>query len=438
MRFPPHDRGSTNPGRRVAIVGGMRTPFARAWTTYRDLGAADLGAEAVRALLLKTQLDPKEVDQVIFGCVAAPSNGPHVAREVIFRTQLPRSIPAVTVQYYCASSARAVVDAANEIALGHADVAIAGGAESMSEQQVLFSKNFTHALQAASKAKSLGSRLGALRGMSFADVKPEMPGIDEPTTGKSMGQHAELMAKDLHISRDEQDAWALESHRRAAAAFNSGRLKDEVATIQAGPHFQALDRDTDVRADTDLEQLGRLRPVFDRDYGTVTAGNASPLTDGGSAILLMAAEKAQALGYEPLAYVRSYAMRGIDLEKEHLLLGPAYSAPIALQRAGMTLADMDLVEMHEAFASQVLATLQKFESKEHAAKLGLAKPIGEINRAKLNPNGGSIAMGHPFGATGARVISQAAHEMHRQGHGTAFVSICAGGGLGFSMVLDRN
>jgi acetyl-CoA acyltransferase len=434
MGFP--SKGS---GRRVAIVASMRTPFARAWTSYRELGSADLGALAVRALLQKTELDPKEVEQLVFGCVAAPANGPHVGREVVFRSPLPAHVPATTVQFYCASSARAVVEGAHEIAMGHADVVIAGGVESLSENQVLFSKKFTHALQAAQKARSLPARLGAFKSMSFGDLAPEVPGINEPTTGLSMGQHAELMAKELGIARGDQDAWALESHKRAAAAYAEGRFRDQVTTVTVPPRFdQPVERDTDVRGDSSLEALAKLRPVFDRDHGSVTAGNASPLTDGSAAMLLMSADKAQALGYQPLAYLRAYAMAGVDLKKEHLLLGPTYSAPICLERAGMKLADMDLVEMHEAFASQVVATLRRFESQAHADKLGLKEPIGTIDPAKLNPNGGSIAIGHPFGATGARVIGQAAHEMARRDLGTAFVSICAAGGLGFSLVLERS
>lgn len=430
---------STNgDGRRVAIIAAARTPFARAWTVFRDLGSADLGAAAVNALMQRSDLDPGEVDQLTFGCVAAPADGPHVGREVVFRSVLPSTVPATTVQFYCASSARGLVDAANEIALGHADVVVAGGVESLSENQVLFSKQFTHTLQAASKAKALGARLQAFRGLSFADLKPEVPGINEPTTGKSMGQHAELMAKDLQIPRAEQDSWALESHHRAARAYEEGRLRKQVSTQHVPPGFDhPVDTDTDLRPDTDLEQLSRLRPVFDRSYGTVTAGNSSPLTDGAAAVLLMSEEKARALGYEPLAFVRSYAIAAIDIQKEHLLLGPTYSAPIALRRAGMRLADMDLIEMHEAFASQVLATLRRFESQEHADSLGLSEPIGTVDLDKLNPDGGSIAMGHPFGATGARVIGQAAHGLAERDLETAFVSICAGGGLGFSMVLER-
>ncbi len=434
-------KSSTNGhGRRVAIVDGMRTPFARAWTAFKDLGAADLGGHAVRALINAADLDPKEVDQLFFGCVAATPNGPHVGREVVFRTELPPQVPSVTVQLYCASAARAVVDGANEIALGHADVVIAGGAESMSEVQALFSKRVTHALQAVGRARSLGQRLAAFRGLGFADWKPRAPGIDEPTLGKSMGQCAELMAKEEGISREAQDAWALESHRRSAAAYAEGRLGAEVCAVPVPPRYdETLTRDTDVRTDTDLEKLAKLKPVFDRKFGTVTAGNSSPLTDGAAAVLLMSEEKARELGYEPLAFIRSYAMAAVDLQKEHLLIGPAYSAPIALERAGMQLADMDFIEMHEAFAAQVLATVKRFESREFGETLGLGKPlVAEVDRATLNPNGGSIAVGHPFGATGARVISQCAHELARRDGTKAFISICAGGGHGFSMVLERS
>lgn len=428
-------------GRRVAIVDGMRTPFARAWTAYKQLGAADLGGHAVRGLLRAADLDPKEVEQLYFGCVAATPHGPHIGREVVFRTALPPQVPAVTVQLYCASGARAVIDGASEIALGHADVVIAGGAESMSEAQALWSKKVTHMLQKAGRAKSLGQSLAAFKGFKLSDLKPESPGIAEPTTGLSMGESAEIMAKDMHVAREDQDAWTLESHRRSAAAFAEGRLQGEVVPVPLQPRFdETLEQDTDIRSDTSLEKLGKLRPVFDRKYGTLTAGNSSPLTDGAAAVLLMSEERAKDMGYEPLAYIRSYAMAAVDLQTEHLLLGPTYSAPMALQRAGgLKLADMDMIEMHEAFAAQVLATLQRFESPEFGRQLGLDGPlIDEVDRDKLNPNGGSIAVGHPFGATGARVISQCAHEMARQGHGLGFISICAAGGHGFSMVLERD
>lgn len=434
MSFTPN--GS---GRRVAIVDGMRTPFARAWTTFKDLGAADLGGAAVRSLLTTADIDPREVEQLFFGCVAATPHGPHIGREVVFRTPIRPQVPAVTVQLYCASAARAVVDGANEIAMGNADVVVAGGAESMSEAQALWPKKVTHALQRASKARTLGQRLGAFKGLHLRDLKPESPGIAEPTTGQSMGESAEIMAKDLGVRREDQDAWALESHRRSAAAYEAGRMQEEVCALPLAPSFEeTVARDTDVRTDTSLEQLARLRPVFDRKYGTVTAGNSSPLTDGAAAVLLMSEQRARDLGCEPLAYIRSYAMVGVDLQREHLLLGPTYSAPIALRRAGMELAEMDMIEMHEAFACQVLATIQRFESPEFGRSVGLAGPIiPEVDRERLNPNGGSIAVGHPFGATGARVISQCAHEMVRRDYTKAFISICAAGGHGFSMVLVR-
>jgi acetyl-CoA acyltransferase len=425
--------------RRVAVVDGARIPFARAWTAYKQLGAADLGAAAIDGLLNAADLDPSEVDQLFFGCVAATPNGPHIGREAIFRSALPPTIPAVGVQMYCASGAQAVVDGAHQIALGHADVVVAGGAESMSENQVLFTKKFTHALQAASRAKTLGQRLGAFKGIGLGDLKPQAPGIDEPTIGKSMGQTAEIMAKAMGISREEQDEWALTSHHRAAKAYEDGILEGEVVAMPIPPKYgDTLTRDTDIRADTTLEKMAKLRPVFDRKYGTVTAGNSSPLTDGAAVVLLMSEEKARALGYEPLAYIHAYATAGIDIQKEHLLMGPTYSAPIALKRAGMELKDIDLIEMHEAFASQVIATLRRFESADFAKEIGLAGPlIKEVDRDRLNPHGSSIPVGHPFGATGARIISRAAHGLAQTGKASAFISICAAGGLGFSMVLVR-
>ncbi|MEM9293507.1 MAG: acetyl-CoA C-acyltransferase [Acidobacteriota bacterium] len=435
MSFPT--QGSP---RRIAIVDGMRTPFARAWTVYKQLEAVDLGAAAVNGLLRASDLDPEQVDQLIFGCVSAPVNGPHVGREVIFRTGIPASVPSVSVQLYCASAARAIVDGANEIAVGNADVVIAGGVESMSASRVLFSKRFTHTLRSLGRARTMGKRISLLRRLGLKDIKPEVPGIDEPTIGKSMGQTAEIMAKDFGLTREAQDEWALISHQRAAAAWEQGLLDGEVCPVPIPPKFgETVTRDTDVRADTSLEKMAKLRPVFDRKYGTVTAANSSPLTDGAAAVLLMSEEKAKELGYEPLAYLRSYAMAAVDIQKQHLLIGPVYSAPVALQRAGIELGDVPYIEMHEAFASQVLSTVESFESAEVGEELGRSGPLIEkVDREVLNPLGGSLAYGHPFGATGARIVSQCAHHMAREGHDKAFISICAAGGHGFSMVLERD
>lgn len=425
--------------KRVAIIDGVRTPFARAFGAYKRLSAADLGRMATNELLARTELDPREVDAVVFGCTLAPSSGPNVAREIQFRTPIHRAAAAHTVQMYCASGARAIVDGAHEILRGDADVVVAGGVDSTSSIRPLFSDKMTDALQAAQKAKTLGGRLGAFTSVRPKDLAPVVPEIAEPTTGLTMGQSADRMAKELGISREEQDEWALTSHRRAAKATAEGRLAKEIAPALVPPAFDApIEADTDIRTDTSLEKLAALRPVFDRRYGTVTAGNASPLTDGGAAVLLMAEDKAKALGFAPKGYFKTYAQVGLDLSREPLLMGPAYSMPIALEKAGMKLGDVDYLEMHEAFAASVLAAVRAMESKKFAEeKLGKGSAIGRIDLEAMNANGGSIAIGHPFGATGARLVMTLLNEMARRKAGTGLATMCAAGGLGLTLIVER-
>jgi acetyl-CoA acyltransferase len=292
------------------------------------------------------------------------------------------------------------------------------------------------ALVAASKAKSIAARLGALSKIRPNDLIPITPAIAEPTTGETMGQSAEKMAKINSISREEQDAFALRSHRGAAAGTADGRLTAEIMTVYPPPDYtQWAASDNGIRTDSTLEQLAALRPVFDKRYGSVTAGNSSPLTDGAAAVLLMSEEKARALGYEPLAYIRSYAYAALD-PGEQLLQAPVLAAPLALKRAGLTLGDMDLVEMHEAFAAQVLSNLKGFESQHWATRAGFSKPVGTVDRDKLNVMGGSIAIGHPFGATGARITTTMANELKRRGGQFGLITVCAAGGLGFAMVVE--
>ena len=425
--------------KRVAIIDGVRTPFARAFGLYKRLSAAELGRMATNELLARTELDPAEVDAVVFGCTLAPSAGPNVAREIQFRTPLPRAAAAHTVQMYCASGARAIVDGVHEIMRGDADTVIAGGVDSTSSMRPLFSDKMTEALQAAQKAKSMGGRLSAFSRIRPKDLAPVVPEIAEPTTGLSMGQSADRMAKELGITREEQDEWALTSHRRAAKATAEGRFQEIVAAL-VPPRFDApLESDTDIRSDTSLEKLSSLRPVFDRKYGTVTAGNASPLTDGGAAVLLMDEEKAKALGLKPKGYFKTYAQVGLDLTKESLLMGPAYAIPMALEKAGMKLTDIDYIEMHEAFAASVLAAVRSMESKKFAEeKLGKSSAIGKIDLEAMNANGGSIAIGHPFGATGARLVMTMLNEMIRRKVGTGLATMCAAGGLGLTVILERD
>ncbi len=425
-------------GRRVAIVTGVRTPFARAGTVLRGLSAIDLGRRCVSELLERTELDGSLVEALVYGTVVHSVLAPNIAREVSLMPVLPKSVDAYTVSRACASSNQAITDAADQIALGHRDVVIAGGAESLSNVPILHSRGMSDALVAASRAKSLAGRLGALGRVRPRDFVPITPAIAEPTTGETMGQSAEKMAKMNGIPREEQDQFALRSHRLASVGTLDGRLTAEIATVWVPPRFDvAASSDNGVRTDTSIEALRALRPVFDRRYGTVTAGNASPLTDGASAVLLMSEERAKTLGYAPLAYIRSYAYAALD-PGDQLLMGPVLAAPLALQRAGLTLADMDLIEMHEAFAAQVLCNLKGFESQEWAERAGYSRPLGEVDRSKLNVMGGSIAIGHPFGATGGRILITLANELARRGGQFGLMTVCAAGGLGHAMVIERS
>ena len=428
---------SAQDGRRVAIIAGVRTPFAKAGTELRHLSAIELGKIAVSELVHRSGIDPATVDLLSFGTVVPNVLAPNIAREVALMPLFPKNVQAWSVSRACASANQAITDAADQIALGQADIAIAGGAESLSNVPILHSRGFSDALVAASKAKSLGRRLGALATIRPRDLIPVTPAIAEPTTGETMGQSADKMAKLNHIPRGAQDELALASHVNASKGTKDGRLTAEIAPAYIPPRYErVLTEDNGVRSDSSLDQLARLKPVFDRRYGTVTAGNASPLTDGGAAVLLMSEERARSLGITPLAIIRSYAYAAID-PGEQLLQAPVLAAPVALRRAGLTLKDIDLVEMHEAFAAQVLSNLQGFESRYWAERAGFASPVGSVDRSRLNVMGGSIAIGHPFGATGARITTTLVNELARRGGRLGLMTVCAAGGLGFAMVVER-
>ncbi|HZE07682.1 MAG TPA: acetyl-CoA C-acyltransferase FadI [Gemmatimonadaceae bacterium] len=424
-------------GRRVAIVAGVRTPFAKAGTALKSISAIDLGKLCVAELLQRTNLDGKEVQGLVFGTVIPSVLAPNIAREVSLLPQLPKGVQAFSVSRACASANQAITDAADQIALGHLDVAIAGGSESLSNIPILHAQGFAESLVLASKAKSLAGRLKALSRIRPKDLIPVTPAIAEPSTGETMGQSAEKMAKLNSIPREEQDHFALRSHRLAAAGTADGRLTAEIMPVYVPPKFEnVITSDNGIREDTSYEQLAALKPVFDRKYGSVTAGNSSPLTDGGACVLLMSEEKARALGYPPLGIIRSYAYAALD-PGEQLLQAPVLAAPVALKRAGLSLKDIDLVEMHEAFAAQVLSNLKGFESKYWAERAGFSQPVGEVDRAKLNVMGGSIAIGHPFGATGARITTTLLNELRRRGGQFGLMTVCAAGGMGFAMVVER-
>ena len=425
------------PARRVAIVRGLRTPFLKQGSLFANQTALDLARIVVQELVQRTDLDPAVIDACVFGQVVPGILQPSIAREVVLAAGLPKSLEAFTVSRACATSIQSMTSAADHIQLGHADVMLTGGTDSMSDPPIFATRALSHALPASSTARTPVARLKAFQRIKPRDFAPVAPAISEYSTGLTMGQSAEKMAKENGISRLEQDQIALASHKNAAKAWEDGFFDSHVMHVPVPPRFdKTAVRDDIVRPDTSLEALSKLKPVFDRKYGSVTAGNASPLTDGASALILMSEERAKELGYTPLGYLRSYAYAATD-PADQLLQGPAYAAPVALRRAGMTLGDIDLVEMHEAFASQIASNLQAFASREFAEKAGFGKPLGEVDRSRLNVTGGSISIGHPFGATGARVVMQALHNLERSNKNTVLCTVCAAGGLGAAVVLER-
>ncbi len=425
-------------GRRVAIVAGCRTPFCKAGTVFRDMTAIDLGVVAVREVVNRAELNPNEIDELVYGTVVHSVTAPNIAREVLLRSGLPPSVPAFTVSRACASANQAITSAAESIARGYADVVIAGGAESLTDVPLLLSRRMRDRLVAAARAKSPVEKLKTFSGIRPRDFAPVVPAIAEPTTGETMGQSAERMAKENGISRDEQDRWALRSHRNAWQGTEDGRLTAEIVPTYVPPDYSVVvTQDNGIRQDTSLEKLAALPPVFDRTYGSVTAGNSSPLTDGASAVVLMSEEKAKAEGRKPLGYIRSWAYAALS-PSDQLLQGPAYAAPIALDRAGVTMKDIDLWEIHEAFAAQVLSNLQALDSDQFAReKLGRPHKVGLIDEDRINVMGGSIAIGHPFGATGGRLTVTLLNELARRDMNLGLITVCAAGAMGFAMVVER-
>ena len=387
---------TTREGDRIAIVAGLRTPFAKMATYFHGVPAVDLGKMVVNELLVRHGIQKEWVDQVVYGQVVQMPEAPNIAREIVLGTGMNVHTDAYSVSRACATSFQSTVNIAESMMAGHVQVGIAGGADSTSVSPIGVSKNLARALVDLQKTKTLGQKFNIFKRLGLKDLAPVPPAVAEYSTGLSMGQTAEQMAKSHHISREEQDALAHRSHSFAAQSWEEGKLDSEVMTAYAEPYKGALSRDNNVRFDSKLEGYAKLRPVFDKKYGTVTAANATPLTDGASAVIMMTESRAKELGYKPLGYLKSYAFSAIDVW-EDMLMGPSYATPIALDRAGMTLNDITLIEMHEAFAAQTLSNVKMFASDKFAQeKLGRAKATGEIDMDKFNVMGSSIAYGHPF------------------------------------------
>jgi acetyl-CoA acyltransferase len=442
--------------RDVILVEGVRTPFAKAGTKLKDVHPAELGRVAVHELIERTNLDVNVVDEVIMGNTGNPPDTVNIARVIALRAGIPLKTPAFSVHRNCASALESITTGYERVRAGTCDVVISGGTETMSQLPLLMSRPFVKAFERLSGARNTTQQLGALWSLLKADLKqvvelattaplastPHKPrisvieGLTDPFVGINMGQTAELLAREWNLSREEQDAFALASHQKAVAAQNAGRLKEEITSVFLPPAFkETVGEDVGPRPDQSMEQLAKLKPFFDRKYGTITVANACPLTDGAAAVLIMSRAKARDLGYKPLASIRGYAFAG--LEPERMGLGPAYATPIALKRAGINFKDLGLIELNEAFAAQVLACVRALASDKFAKdKLGLDKKVGDVDMATLNVNGGAIALGHPVGATGSRLVITLMKEMKRRGVQFGLATLCIGGGQGGAVVLE--
>ncbi len=420
----------------VVVTGGCRTPFLRSGGAFSDLMSYDLGRMAVAGLLHKTRLAPEAVDLLVMGTVVSDPATTNLGREVALGAGLPRPVPAYTVTMACVSSLQSFVSCLQAINAGQAEVAIAAGAELLSDVPIRLRRPVRKRLVAAQKAKGLLGYLGLLKGLGVRDLLPELPAIAEFSTGEVMGENCERLVKRLGIGRAEQDEYALMSHQRAAKATAQGRLAGQIAPAYVPPFQEPISEDDGFRGDSTLEKLARLKPAFDRKLGTVTAGNSSFLTDGAGAMLLMSREAAEQMGSEPLAQVRAVSVAALD-PLEELLLGPALTVPRVLAAAGLELEQVGVIELHEAFAGQVLAVLKLLNDPEFCRqRLGLEEPVGAVDLQRLNAWGGSLSVGHPFGATGARLIMNCCQRMQQEQARYGLVAACAAGAVGIGLVLE--
>ena len=423
----------------VVLMDGFRTPFAKAGTALASVPARELGRIAVTELLARHGVDPAQVDEVILGNVAQPSDSTNIARVVALLSGIPERAPAVTVQRNCASGMEAISLAHDRIAAGYAELIVAGGTESMSQIPLYMSDRMTRTFERLARAKTIGERVAAIAGARPGDLKPRvalLEGLTDPVSGLNMGETAEILAKEFGISREAQDDFALQSHRRAVAAMDAGRFAAEIVPVFAQPYKQAVLEDVGPRRNQSLEALAKLRPYFDRKNGTVTPGNSCGITDGTAAVIVASVEKARSLGLKPAGRIRGAAFVGLDPAR--MGLGPTHAAPVALRRAGVRFSEIGLIEINEAFAAQVIANEIAMASAKYCReKLGLDGPIGEIDRSRLNVNGGAIALGHPVGVSGTRLVLTLLREMKRRDVPLGLATLCVGGGQGGAMVLER-
>jgi acetyl-CoA C-acetyltransferase len=419
----------------VAIIGGTRIPFCRSNTAYAKIGNRDMAIKTLGALVEQYGLHNKTLGEVTFGAVIKHSRDWNLAREAVLSSGLAPQTPGLTLQRACGTSLDAAVVVANKIACGQIEAGAAGGSDTTSDVPIVFKDRFAHRLVATANARSLGQRLKAWKGFRPSELAPSLPGVSEPRTGKSMGDHCEMMAREWGITREDQDQLALESHQKLAKAYDEGFMDDLVTT------FRGQNRDNNLRADSSLEKLANLKPAFDRrsGNGTLTAGNSTPMTDGASCALLASDDWARSNGHQVQAYLTHAKVAAVDfVAGEGLLMAPTAAVAQLLTETGLGLQDFDYYEIHEAFAAQVLCTLKAWESKQFCKeKLGLKKALGSIDRERLNVAGSSLAAGHPFAATGTRILAKLAKLLAQRGSGRGLISICTAGGMGVAAIVER-
>ena len=422
---------------KVVVVDGSRTPFLRSGTDYMDLMSYQLGGFAIKGLLNKTGIEAGQVDSVIMGNVISNVKTPNVAREAALAAGIPNTTPCRTVSQACISANRAISDGCLEIMTGQSDIVIAGGIDHTSDSPILFPRKMRKKLFKAQKLKTMGDNINFVTSLRLSDFVPERPAVAEYSTDRVMGQDCDIMAARFQVSREEQDKYAVRSHQLAAKAHEDGHLPAEIVDVHLPPKFKNIDKDNGVRGDSTLEKVARLRPAFDKKYGTLTAANSSFLTDGASAVLLMSEDKAKELGLKPKVEVVDFAFTGQSLDDE-LLLGPAYATSKLLKKQDLTLEDLDVIEFHEAFAGQILSNIRALASDEFAKEnLGRDKAVGDIPMEKFNLWGGSLSIGHPFGATGGRLVTTTANRLIKEKGKLGLLAACAAGAHGHAMLLKR-
>lgn len=423
--------------KRIVIVDGCRTPFLRSGTSYMDLMSWQLGMFAIKGLIDKTGIDPSQVDRVIYGTTISNIRTGNVAREAAVSAGIPEKVPCNTVTQACISANQAICSGVEAILAGKSEVIIAGGVDNVSDAPISFPKKMRKKLFNAQKLRGLGDMLKFATTLRLSDFYPERPAIAEYLTNRTMGQDCEILAGKFSVTREEQDKFSVRSHQLAAKAHEAGYLSKEIVSVMLPPSFEPVSQDNGVRGNTTLEKMSALKPAFDKKFGTLTAGNSSFLTDGATAILIMTEEKALKLGLKPKAIIVDYAFTAQDMHEE-LLLGPAYAISQVLKQSGLSLSQMNVIELHEAFAGQVLANINALASDRFAKeKLGRDKAVGQIDLNKLNNWGGSLALGHPFGATGARLATTAANRLIAEKGKYAILAACAAGAHGHAMILEN-